>query len=96
MRLKTSADDILTSLSGVYESADCAVTGIDPVEELDEGEQLGSVSEVVLTDVDANRSSAPASMSKKKMHDKIFENLWSIGLKALEEKDVLYDRAEMA
>ena len=30
------------------------------------------------------------------MHDKIFENPWNIGLKALDEKDVLYDRAEMA
>ena len=91
---ETSADEILTSLSGVYESADGAVTGIDPVEELNEGEQLGTISEVVLTDDDANRPSAPISMSKKKMHNKIFENPWSIGLKALDENDVLYDRAE--
>ena len=89
-----SADEILTSFSGVHQSANGAVADYDPVEELDEGEQLGTVLEVALTDEDANHPSVPISMSKKKMHDKIFENPWIIRLKALEEKYVLYNRAE--
>jgi len=61
----------LTSLSSVIAAADGATAEINPADELDEGETLGNVSEVVLTDENAHRPRTISSLSNKKMHEKM-------------------------
>ena len=92
----TSADEILTSLSGIMESSDGASAGIDPTEEfnaeeLDADDALGDESEVVLVDDDEHRPAVPVSFSTKKMHPLISSNPWIIGSDKLREKDILYN-----
>ena len=80
--------------AGVIEASDGAAAGIDHVEELDEGKNLGTTSGVVLANKDAHRPSPCMAFSKKKMHEKIFCDPWIVGLDKLRENDVSYDRVE--
>lgn len=92
---ETSADDILTSLSGVLGSSDGAIAGIDPLEELVQGETLESNSEIVLVDEDEHRPQSAVSNTKKRKHTSISDDPWSSGFEQLSEKDVVYDRGEV-
>ena len=67
----TSADNILASLTEVYDQV-ISSAGIDPVasDELDAGEMDEQVIDV---DEDTRRQSAPEKITKKKMHDFILK-----------------------
>ena len=75
----TSANDILTRLSVIIDSADGAAAGIDPAEEVDAYKTLGADLEVVLVDEDAHHPTIPVSFLTKKMHPSLSSNPWIIG-----------------